>query len=87
MDILMTTKQVAELLQIHPQSVYKNREIPRIKIGSLIRFRASQIEQSPKLNTTNSLPVLNYQFFNPTKSGLILTFIQILITGQRRQQR
>ena len=87
MDKLLTTPQAAEYLQIHVQTLYKNREIPRIKIGGRIRFRASQVEQSPKLNTTNPPPVLNYLSFNPTKSGLILTSIQVLITGQGRQQR
>jgi excisionase family DNA binding protein len=82
MNGLLTVRQVATLLQVHPQSVYQNRQIPRIRIGSRIRFRASQVEQFLKQNTTNPLPVLNNQSFNPTKSGLILTSIQVLITGQ-----
>jgi len=45
MDTLMTTKEVAVLLRVHPQSVYQNKSIPRIRLGGRIRFRASQVEQ------------------------------------------
>lgn len=32
----MTVKQAAELLKIHVPTLYKNREIPRIKIGLIL---------------------------------------------------
>jgi len=64
MDKLLTVRQAAEYLQIHPQTLYKKREIPRTKIGSRIRFKASQVEQYIKQNTTNPLPVINNQSFS-----------------------
>ena len=36
MDTFMTVKQAAELLKIHIRTLYKNREIPRIKIGLIL---------------------------------------------------
>lgn len=46
MDKLLTVKEVAELLHCHPQAVYRNKEIPRIKIpGVGIRFREEDIKE------------------------------------------
>jgi len=77
MDKLLTVRQAAEYLQIHPQTLYKKREIPRTKIGSRIRFKASQVERYIKQNTVTPLlfyqPILNSQPFNlniPSEHGM-----------------
>ena len=68
MDKLLTVRQAAEYLQIHRQTLYKKREIPRTKIGGGIRFKASEVDKYIERNTVNSLPfhhpVLNNQSFN-----------------------
>lgn len=48
MKKLLTTKQVAELLQLNPRKVYQlvsNKEIPFVKIGSCVRFEEESIEK------------------------------------------
>lgn len=68
MDRLLTVRQAAEYLQIHAQTLYKKREIPRTKIGGGIRFKASEVDKYIERNTVNSLPFhqpfLNSQPFN-----------------------
>ncbi len=59
MDKLLTVQEVAAGLHCHPQSVYKNREIPRIKIpGVGIRFKSSDIQKFLDQKTMNPLPTL-----------------------------
>lgn len=64
MDKLLTIKQAAEYLQIHTQTLYKKREIPRTKIGGSIRFKKSDLEEYVEQNTINPPPTLNNQFLN-----------------------
>ena len=45
MDKLLTVPQAAEYLQIHPQTLYKKREIPRKKIAGAIRFKESELNK------------------------------------------
>jgi len=48
---LLTPKQVAELLQVHPKTVYgwaRNGELPCLRIGKVVRFRWSDIEARHK---------------------------------------
>lgn len=77
MDKLLTVKQAAEYLQIHPQTLYKKREIPRKKILSGIRFKESELDKYIKQNTVKPPPfyppVLNNQSFNlniPSEHGM-----------------
>ena len=47
MEKLMTAQEVATLLGLKPQTIYTyvmKREIPFIKIGKSLRFRASDLE-------------------------------------------
>lgn len=73
MDKLLTVKQVAGILNYHPQTVYKNKELPRIKIGDSIRFKKSDLEKYIEQNTINSLPALKKQSFdliNLSRNGI-----------------
>ena len=46
MEKLLTTKEVADLLQCHPQSVYRNKELSYIKIPGIgIRYRESELDK------------------------------------------
>jgi excisionase family DNA binding protein len=69
--------QAAEYLQIHPQTLYKKKEIPRARIGRSIRFKKSDLDKYVEQNTTNPLPfyqpALNNQPFNlkiPSEHGM-----------------
>ncbi len=68
MDKLLTTPQAAEYLQIHPQTLYRKKEIPRARIGRSIRFKKSDLDKYVEQNTTNPpsfyQPFLNSQSFN-----------------------
>lgn len=47
MDEIMTTKEVADYLRIHPSSVYKRLKegkLPAFRIGTDWRFKRSSIE-------------------------------------------
>ena len=58
MQKLLTTKEVAKILNCHPQSVYRNQEIPRIELPGIgIRFRESDIDNLIDQRTTK--PILN----------------------------
>lgn len=46
MEQLMTVKQVGELLQITPQTIYKmveHRRLPAIRVGKQWRFKRDEI--------------------------------------------
>jgi len=48
MDKLLTPKELSELLQVKPSTVYKwvhYRYIPHVKLGTAIRFRVAKIEE------------------------------------------
>ncbi len=68
MDKLLTTPQAAEYLQIHPQTLYKKKEIPRARIGGSIRFKESDLDKYIEQRTISPSPfhppVLNSQSFN-----------------------
>ncbi|HDZ25238.1 hypothetical protein LCGC14_1660050 [marine sediment metagenome] len=68
MDKLLTTPQAAEYLQIHPQTLYKKKEIPRARIGGSIRFKESDLDKYVEQRTISPSPfhppVLNSQSFN-----------------------
>jgi len=51
-----SVRQAAEYLQIHPQTLYKKREIPRKKIPGGIRFKESELYKYIEQKTINSLP-------------------------------
>lgn len=51
--VLLTVDEVAEKLGMHPQTVYRNREFPRVKVGPRkLRFIESQIDQFILLQTS-----------------------------------
>lgn len=77
MDKLLTVCQAAEYLQLHTQTLYKKREIPRARIGGSIRFKKSDLEKYVERNTESPPPyyphVLNNQSFNlniPSEHGM-----------------
>jgi excisionase family DNA binding protein len=77
MDKLLTVCQAAEYLQLHTQTLYKKREIPRARIGRSIRFKKSDLEKYVEQNTISPSPfhppVLNNQSFSlriPSEHGM-----------------
>ncbi len=64
MDKLLTVRQAAEYLQIHPQTLYKKREIPRKKIAGGIRFKESELDKYLEQNTVSPFP-----FYQPVLNG------------------
>jgi excisionase family DNA binding protein len=77
MDKLLTVCQAAEYLQLHTQTLYKKREIPRARIGGSVRFKKSDLEKYVEQNTINPLPfhqpLLNSRPFNlkiPSEHGM-----------------
>ena len=56
-ESLKTTKQLAEAIQAHPQTVYKwvrNGEIPYVKIGRSVRFNLDAVMASLSHSRTMS---------------------------------
>jgi len=52
MEKLLTVSDVAEILQCHPQTVYRNRELPYCKISGVgKRFKESEIEKYLEVKT------------------------------------
>ena len=48
MEKLLTAKQVSEILEVKPKTVYEwvgKKEIPYVKIGRLVRFKKSEVFQ------------------------------------------
>lgn len=43
--VLLTAEQAAAKLMIHPKTLYRNTDIPRVQIGSKVRWVESQIDQ------------------------------------------
>ena len=57
MERLLTVEQAAELLQLHPQTLYKKKEITRTKIGRSIRFKKSDLEKYVEQGTVKPPPI------------------------------
>lgn len=49
--VYLTAEDLAAKLGLHPQTVYRNQSIPRVKIGGAVRFIESQVDQFIALNT------------------------------------
>lgn len=76
MDKLITAKQVSDLLEVKPATVYdwvKRKAIPYVKLGRLVRFKKNEIFRwvdtktiRPKTSVakkkTNSRPALQREF-------------------------
>ena len=68
MDKLLNVNQVAEILHCHPQSVYKNKGLPFVKIpGVGKRYKESDIEKCLENNSykpthLNQQPIYNQSF-------------------------
>jgi len=60
MEKLLTAPQAAEYLQVHIQTLYRKKEIPRKKLGqtkkSMIRFKKSDLEKYVESKAINPLP-------------------------------
>ena len=57
MNDLMTATEVAELFRVEPSTVYgwaRKGEIPKIKIGRVVRFPRDEIEKFLNNNRTNN---------------------------------
>lgn len=60
MNVLLTPKDVAKLLNCKPSSVYswaKEGKIPAIKLNGLLRFELKEIEEWINKNKLNASPV------------------------------
>ena len=71
MERLLTVKEVAELLQCHPQTVYRNRDLPSIDIPGIgIRYKSIELDKYLERRTqqTHSLlaPISPYKSFELT---------------------
>jgi len=64
MERLLTVKQAADYLQIHPQTLYRNKEIPRIEITGGIRFKKSELEKYLDQKTININSLIFSQIIN-----------------------
>lgn len=72
MDKLLTTKDVAEMLQCHPQTVYRSEDLPRMEIpGVGIRYKSSDIEKhlasfpiSKTLNVIQHADIETFRWIN-----------------------
>lgn len=59
MDKLLTTKEVAEMLSCHPQTLYKNKEFPRIVLPGIgVRFKEKELNKYLEQKTVKSSPLL-----------------------------
>ncbi|NHJ32262.1 MAG: tyrosine-type recombinase/integrase [Asgard group archaeon] len=59
MEKLLTVQKVAEILSCHPQSVYRNNELPIIKIQGIgKRYKVSDLNKYLEQNTIKSLSLL-----------------------------
>jgi len=48
MEKLLTSKQLSELLQVKPSTVYKwvhYNYVPHVKVGALVRFKEKKVEE------------------------------------------
>jgi|PlaIllAssembly_1097288.scaffolds.fasta_scaffold583318_2 excisionase family DNA binding protein len=72
---ILTVKQVAELIQVKPSTIYawaEQRRIPSIKINGLLRFIEAEILEWLCAFTNNNLPCYNrgIQARSPKKGGI-----------------
>ena len=73
MERLLTVKQAADYLQIHPQTLYRNKEILRIEITGGIRFKESELEKyldqkTIKISSLIFSQIINNKSFRLTNS-------------------
>jgi excisionase family DNA binding protein len=81
MDTLLTVPQVAEKLNCHTQTVYRNKELPRVEIpGVGVRYRESDLQEYVEKRTRKPLveipqlaDIKIISLISPPASGSILS--------------
>lgn len=69
MERLLTACEVSKLFQCHPQSVYRNKELPRVLIPGIgIRFKEKELNKYLEQRTINSPPNLQQLIHNQSFS-------------------
>lgn len=59
MNNLLTVKEVSDLFKVHPQSVYRNRLLPYIKIPGIgLRYRENDLREYLEQKTIKPKPML-----------------------------
>ena len=53
---LWNATECAEYLGVHPQTVYRNQNIPRHRIGELVRFVPAEIRAWVSMNAERKRP-------------------------------
>jgi excisionase family DNA binding protein len=79
MDKLLTTREVAAMLSCHPMSVYRNKELPSVKIpGVGKRFRKEDLNEylekrshKPPLISSNILSNQSFRLISDPKNGML----------------
>jgi len=67
MDKLLTVREVAETLNCHPQSVYRNKKLPFISIPGIgKRYKESELKKYLDKQTLNCTQFINFQQFSLT---------------------
>jgi integrase len=62
---LITARQLAEMLQVHPHTIYRNTTLPRIIVGKSVRFRADDVARYLESRTVKPCPL-------PPKNDIII---------------
>jgi len=78
---LLTVKQTADLLNCHPQSIYKNNELPRMEIPGIgIRFKESDIDKYTEqrvikqpLSSTQLTDIQSFRLTIPPENDIIIS--------------
>jgi nitrogen PTS system EIIA component len=64
MEPLLTVEEIAKYLKVQPSTIYQwthQGYIPHIKIGNLVRFRVSQIDEWLEKKANNGRPTSRVQ--------------------------
>ncbi|MFC2160140.1 tyrosine-type recombinase/integrase [Acidobacteriota bacterium] len=68
MDKLLTVQEAAEVLNCHPQSIYRNKELPKTKIRGIgLRFKLKELEKYLENRTVSPTSSLSSDFLQNTE--------------------